>query len=600
VENLPTSGKPYGDGFELAGHESGQPDESYEPYLDQMLDDIRGRKYEDADRTLTGAFLNVERAKREWEATVDALPELICVVDEDGLLVRANRTVESWSLGPVHKVRGQEIHEFLHPHCEGPCYLEGFLSRARAKALTGQPAEHEAYDTILRRHLHVRILPVRGQKREVKRHVAIIVHDITGRKEMEQALQRNNERLSVLNALNRAVLKAQTPEEIAQAVLKHVRPLVPFQQAYVLSHEPDRKAFDLLAAAVDEEIWSGKGVTFATDALGKNASRMLGEPFLVSDLRRQEVLSAFEAQLLQRGSESFMSVPLQSDKAAAGAFLVGMRTFDDFTAEQIQIVREVGELLTIAIRQTRLYRKLTRTNRELQEVLRLRHASLIGAKGELAPSKVQLGGSGHVASDEIFGPMTAEQIVAMNDLRREGDQLYFMVNGLFRLRNIVDTNLEKEGVALDALVEEEFHSWEVPAANHEVELNLKVVSQVPLISADPKRLRQVISILLDNALSNSGPRARIDGQVWQEEGWLMLAISDQGAAIEPEELDGMLARYHRVRDGTPDIALRLGLGLALCESIVVAHGGRIWAERGENGEGVRFRMALPLSSETDT
>lgn len=593
MDNLPKVGNPSGEDPELAGHENGGPVDSYEQVLDQVLDDILNQNYEDADRALTGVFLNVERAKREWEATVDALPELICVVDEKGLLVRANRTVERWSLGPVHRVRGQEIHRFLHPQCDGRCYLDDFLRRAREDALIGQAAEHEAYDGILRRHLHVRILPVQRRKRDVKCHVAIIVHDITSRKEMEQALQRNNERLNVLNAINGAVLKAQTPEEIAQAVLKHVRPLVPFQQAYVFSYEAEREAFDLLAAAVDEEIRSGRGVTFTKESLGKNATRMLSELFLVSDIGRQAPVSTFETQFQERGAESYMSVPLQSDNTAAGAFLVGMRTFDDFTAEQIQIVREVGELLTIAIRQTRLYRKLTRTNQELQEVLRLRHASMVGLKGKLAPSPDKLSNSGRMSSDEIFGPMTAEQIVAMNDLRRDGDQLYFMVNGLFRLRNIVDTNLEMQTVALDVLLQEELRSWEIAAANHEIALTLDKPDKLPVISADPKRLRQVISILLDNALTNGGHGTRVDVRLLVDEAWITVTFTDQGSAIEPRQEEGLLARHHRAREGMPDTAVRIGLGLALCESIVLAHGGRIWAEGGDDGAGGRFCLSLP-------
>ena len=59
----------------------------------------------------------IERAKQEWEATVDALPDLVCLLDPSGLIIRANRTVESWNLGDVKHVAGLRLHDLLHQRC---------------------------------------------------------------------------------------------------------------------------------------------------------------------------------------------------------------------------------------------------------------------------------------------------------------------------------------------------------------------------------------------------------------------------------------------------------------------------------------------------
>ena len=67
---------------------------------------------------------NIVQIKQEWEATVDNLPELICLLDEDGRVVRTNRTLEKWGLGSVMTVRGKSVHEALHPECnDGNCTL---------------------------------------------------------------------------------------------------------------------------------------------------------------------------------------------------------------------------------------------------------------------------------------------------------------------------------------------------------------------------------------------------------------------------------------------------------------------------------------------
>src|SRR5512143_1146775 len=73
-------------------------------------------------------FAKVERAKREWEATADSLLELVCVVDAQGCVVRANRTIEAWQIGDVKAIQGFSLHTLLHPGCLGLyCLLDRYL-----------------------------------------------------------------------------------------------------------------------------------------------------------------------------------------------------------------------------------------------------------------------------------------------------------------------------------------------------------------------------------------------------------------------------------------------------------------------------------------
>ncbi len=81
------------------------------------------------------------QAKREWESTIDALREIICLLDRDGRVIRANRAIEEWGLGKVAEVRGMTVHELLHPDCRNsPCDLKNSL-----EIVTGQVAETQAW-----------------------------------------------------------------------------------------------------------------------------------------------------------------------------------------------------------------------------------------------------------------------------------------------------------------------------------------------------------------------------------------------------------------------------------------------------------------------
>ena len=67
---------------------------------------------------------SLERAKQQWESAADSMPQFICLLDRDGRVLRANRTVERWKLGiEIEDVGGLYLHEVLHRNCDDSrCY----------------------------------------------------------------------------------------------------------------------------------------------------------------------------------------------------------------------------------------------------------------------------------------------------------------------------------------------------------------------------------------------------------------------------------------------------------------------------------------------
>ena len=131
-------------------------------------------------------FEKVEQAKREWESAIDALPDLVCLVDAQGCLIRANRAVEAWSLGRVVEVKGRELHDLLHPACAHPgCYLDSLLQPVMERTLS-QPTGQEILDPVLKRHLLVNLCPVLDRNHRATQSAVVVVQDITERKRVEQ------------------------------------------------------------------------------------------------------------------------------------------------------------------------------------------------------------------------------------------------------------------------------------------------------------------------------------------------------------------------------------------------------------------------------
>ena len=154
-------------------------------FIDQIGDATQARE------AFAEVFEKVERAKREWESTVDSLPSLICLIDPQGRLIRANRIVQMWNIGRVDAVKGRPLHEFLHPDCNDPaCYLKLLATQIVDRAAQGQDVSHEASDSVLGRYVHIDSHPIPDRDQTTNYATVIVIHDITERQRVEQEHKR--------------------------------------------------------------------------------------------------------------------------------------------------------------------------------------------------------------------------------------------------------------------------------------------------------------------------------------------------------------------------------------------------------------------------
>ena len=102
-------------------------------------------------------------------------------------------------------------------------------------------------------------------------------------------------------------------------------------------------------------------------------------------------------------------------------------------------------------------------------------------------------------------------------------------------------------------------------------------SQAYRILGHDARLGQVFKNLLDNALSFSPPNGQVRIRMSREAGTVLIAIEDQGPGIPADNLERIFHRFYTDRPVSA-FGNNSGLGLSICEEIVKAHGGKIWAE----------------------
>jgi len=122
-------------------------------------------------------------------------------------------------------------------------------------------------------------------------------------------------------------------------------------------------------------------------------------------------------------------------------------------------------------------------------------------------------------------------------------------------------------------------------------------ADLPEVAADSNQIKQVLLNLLENAAAYSDEGTKITVRARRTDGEVEASVSDQGVGIAPEELEKVFNKFYRgaQRRRRPG---GTGLGLAICQSIIAAHGGRIWAES-ELGHGSTFYFTLPVSQAGD-
>ena len=122
-----------------------------------------------------------------------------------------------------------------------------------------------------------------------------------------------------------------------------------------------------------------------------------------------------------------------------------------------------------------------------------------------------------------------------------------------------------------------------------------------MVPMDARLIGQVLTNLLDNAVKHTQPEEEISVTVSRatEQQAVVFTVADRGCGIAAQDLPNIFQMFYTTKGKGPDAKRGIGLGLAICESIVTTHGGTISAQNQENGKGAVFTFTLPLEENTD-
>lgn len=182
-------------------------------------------------------------------------------------------------------------------------------------------------------------------------------------------------------------------------------------------------------------------------------------------------------------------------------------------------------------------------------------------------------------------------------ISQETDRLSNLVNDLLDMSRIEAGNLvvSYEECRLEDLVSRAARRAH-PQPKDRLELDLP--PDLPGFQADPQRIEAVLRNLIENAAKYSGESSPIRVSAGVQSGNLIVRVADEGPGIPAEASDRIFDSFYRVENGLSCSNTGAGLGLAICQGFIQAHGGDIWLEPASRGACIAFSLPIvPVKGE---
>jgi signal transduction histidine kinase len=202
--------------------------------------------------------------------------------------------------------------------------------------------------------------------------------------------------------------------------------------------------------------------------------------------------------------------------------------------------------------------------------------------------------------DGLAGNVPAEQREHLGTVLGSANQLLAMIDDLLEATRAESGKLRVEVrcINIGDTVLQAVTMLRAAANEKQINLEMMVDSGLPLVSADPERVLQILLNLIDNSLkfTPAGGSVTVNACLSpQDPAYVCISVTDTGRGVSPESKHLIFERLYQDPNSSSNSRKGLGLGLYIVQELVKLHGGRIWVES-QPGHGSVFSFTLPLFS----
>ena len=534
-----------------------------------MVDDITDRK-------------NAEETQRRLTMIVDATPDFVGISNAQGKVIYLNRAAQDITgLSDLTDV-ARSIADF-HPPDVAQRILEEALPAAARTGLWTDETEVIGADG--------RCIPVsqvvlahKTSTGEIA-YYSTIMRDITYRKKLEESQE-------FLLEANRALAGSLERDDILRSLTNLVVPRhADLCVAYLLAENgqirqtvitrTDRGKPQLVRrlhpigkrpnALVEEVLRTRQGtvLTELTDDVLRRLSREHNHPALLGKLHVR----------------SFMAVPLGRDHLFGAICYTTTHNGRRYDTNDLALAQRMAESAALALENAQLLGQSREATRIRDEVLRV-------VAHDLRNPLNTIGLTADFLESELVPPEDGRNKLKL--ITRAVAQADHLIQDLLDVARMEVGQLVVEASPMDArtLAKEAIELNQTLALQRGIELQAQIPDQLSCVEADSKRVQQVFSNLIGNAIKFSPRGAQVVLSARKRQGAVCFSVRDNGPGIAPDDFPHLFDPFWQAKRGVHGA----GLGLPIARAIVHAHGGTIWAES-KVGAGSTFNFTLPIAEQ---
>ena len=519
------------------------------------------------------------RASALLAAIVESSDDAIVGKTLDGTILSWNHGAERIFGYSADEAIGRPISLIIPPERHGE------ETAILARIARGQRIEH--FETVRRTKqgrlitVSLTVSPVRDDAGNIV-GASKVARDVTARRFADDMLRKQSQTLRLLWEAAAVLLSAEEPGAMMQALFTRLAPHLGLDGYLYFAPTGTGDALELRSyAGLSEEQASRVARSdLSQSACGVAAARR--ERIVASHV--QESREPMLEQSRALGLRASVWSPLVAEGRLLGVLTFGTCRRDALEPDELEFLQTISHYVTVVCERARLVRELRDTDRRKDEFLATLAHEL---RNPLAPIRNAL--QIMALSDE-----GAAQGHARSMMERQLGQMVRLIDDLLDVSRITVGKLElrKERVALGAVLTSAVETARplIDASGHA--LHVAGTADPVYLDADPVRLAQVFSNLLNNAAKYMDRGGRIDVASSRRGDEICVTVSDMGRGIPAEALPHVFDMFSQADRSLERPQGGLGIGLTLVKRLVEMHGGRVEVRSEGSGKGTQVSVHL--------